>query len=167
MPRLRLIFAATTAGNQPASRQRSTCENTGSGQVCFSSNSPICAFLQATCFNKLAQTKGSSAGCQSQPNQGNSGQVSALLPPSTSLHSLTVSSTWTPTAAMPSAFYWPLLVPYAPCGAPAPVNSVVRSRLKIRSGNSVQRLCQMSTSVQVHTSSTRESFVVPSFFFFA
>jgi hypothetical protein len=30
--------------------------------------------------------------------------------------SLTVSSTWTPTAAMPSAFYWPLLVPCAPAG---------------------------------------------------
>jgi len=29
---------------------------------------------------------------------------------------LTVSSTWTPTAAMPSAFYWPLLVPCAPAG---------------------------------------------------
>ena len=38
--------------------------------------------------------------------------------------SLTVSSTWTPTAAMPSAFYWPLLVPYA-LRAPAPVNSFV------------------------------------------
>ena len=47
-----------------------------------------------------------------------------------------------------------------PCGAPAPVNSFVRSRLKIRSGNSVQRLWQMSTSVQAHTSSTRESLVV-------
>ena len=34
---------------------------------------------------------------------------------------LTVSSTWTPTAAMPSAFYWPLLVPCA-LRAPAPVN---------------------------------------------
>ena len=41
-----------------------------------------------------------------------------------SLISLTVSSTWTPTAAMPSAFYWPLLVPYA-LRAPAPVNSFV------------------------------------------
>src|SRR5690606_33211421 len=51
-----------------------------------------------------------------------------------------------------------------PCGAPAPVNSFVRSRLKIRSGNSVQRLWQMSTSVQVHTSSTRESLVVPRLF---
>ena len=40
--------------------------------------------------------------------------------------SLTVSSTWTPTAAMPSAFYWPLLVPCA-LRAPAPVNSFVRS----------------------------------------
>ena len=39
--------------------------------------------------------------------------------------SLTVSSTWTPTAAMPSAFYWPLLVPCA-LRAPAPVNSFVR-----------------------------------------
>ena len=29
---------------------------------------------------------------------------------------LTVRSTWTPTAAMPSAFYWPLLVPCAPAG---------------------------------------------------
>ena len=37
---------------------------------------------------------------------------------------LTVSSTWTPTAAMPSAFYRPLLVPYA-LRAPAPVNSFV------------------------------------------
>ena len=48
-----------------------------------------------------------------------------------------------------------------PCGAPAPVNSVVRSCLNPRSGNSLQRLCQMSNSVQAHTSSTRESFVVP------
>jgi hypothetical protein len=29
---------------------------------------------------------------------------------------LTGRSTWTPTAAMPSAFYWPLLVPCAPAG---------------------------------------------------
>src|SRR5690606_30674710 len=29
---------------------------------------------------------------------------------------LTVRSTWTPTAAMPSAFLWPLLVPCAPAG---------------------------------------------------
>ncbi len=29
---------------------------------------------------------------------------------------LTGRSTWTPTAAMPSAFYWPLLVPCAPSG---------------------------------------------------
>ena len=38
--------------------------------------------------------------------------------------SLTVSSTWAPTAAMPTAFYWPLLVPCA-LRAPAPVNSFV------------------------------------------
>jgi hypothetical protein len=49
-------------------------------------------------------------------------------PPSPQLHlscvsrpchrckNLTGRSTWTPTAAMPSAFYWPLLVPCAPAG---------------------------------------------------
>ena len=40
------------------------------------------------------------------------------------VYSLTGCSTWTPTAAMPSAFYWPLLVPCA-LRAPAPVNSFV------------------------------------------
>ena len=74
---------------------------------------------------KLVQTKGSSAPCQSQPNQGNSGQVSALLPPSTSRPSLTGGSTRTPTWAMPSAFSWPMSVPSA-LRAPAPVNLGVR-----------------------------------------
>ena len=37
---------------------------------------------------------------------------------------LTGRSTWTPTAAMPSAFLWPLLVPCT-LRAPAPVNSFV------------------------------------------
>ena len=73
---------------------------------------------------------------------------------------LTVSSTWTPTLAMASPFSWPVLVPCA-LRAPAPVNSVVRSCLNPRSGNSLQRLCQMSNSVQAPTSSTRELFVVP------
>ena len=41
--------------------------------------------------------KGSSAACPSQPSQGNFGQVFVLLPPSTSLPSLTVGSTRTPT----------------------------------------------------------------------
>ena len=40
--------------------------------------------------------------------------------------SLTVGSTRTPTLAMPSAFSWPVLVPYA-LRAPAPVNLGVRS----------------------------------------
>ena len=39
--------------------------------------------------------------------------------------SLTVGSTRTPTLAMPSAFSWPVLVPYA-LRAPAPVNLGVR-----------------------------------------
>jgi hypothetical protein len=64
---------------------------------------------------------------------------------------------------MPSASSWLMLVPSS-LRLPAPVNLGVRSRLKIRSGNSVQRLWQMSTSVQVHTSSTRESLVVPRLF---
>ena len=40
------------------------------------------------------------------------------------VYSLTGCSTWTPTAAMPSAFLWPLLVPCT-LRAPAPVNSFV------------------------------------------
>jgi hypothetical protein len=46
---------------------------------------------------------------------------------------LTGRSTRTPTLAMPSAFYWPVLVP---CGlrAPAPVNLGVRLQYKLNSG---------------------------------
>jgi hypothetical protein len=61
-------------------------------------------------------------------------------PPSPQLHlscvsrpchrckNLTGRSTWTPTAAMPSAFYWPLLVPCAPAGLRRQLTNSLGSR---------------------------------------
>ena len=43
--------------------------------------------------------------------------------------SLTGRSTWTPTAAMPSAFYWPLLVPCAPTGLRRQLTSSLDTRV--------------------------------------
>ena len=114
---------------------------------------------------RLAHCFQTSKGASVQHHcSSNHGQVAVCSTPSAPRPSLTVGSTRTQTAGMPSAFSCPLFVPCGPIGPPAPVNLGVRSPLKIRSGNSVQRLWQMSTSVQVHTSSTRESFVVPRLF---
>ncbi len=84
----------------------------------------------ASCFNRLSPVwvlPPSWCACHTLWNLGSSFQHPpwpALTSTSTVVclqcvpmaKNLTVSSTWTPTAAMPSAFYWPLLVPCAPAG---------------------------------------------------
>ncbi len=62
----------------------------------FLATHPFARFSKPHALVKLVQTKGSSAACQSQPSQGNFGQVFVLPPPSTSRPSLTVGSTRTP-----------------------------------------------------------------------
>ena len=65
--------------------------------------------------------------------------------------SLTVGSTRTPTLAMPSAFSWPVLVPYA-LRAPAPVNLGVRATTPMFTFKTAMLFWLVAASVPLLTS---------------